>query len=71
MNNNIQNGSREIIDGVDRIYFDGYWIKYYKPPADSLKAKKRLIQSLTWRLFHHMEHGINIPGRLLEQVRSA
>lgn len=69
MNADNTNGSREIIDGVERIYFDGYWIKYYQPPADNLKAKKKLIQSLTWRLFNHMEHGINIPGRLLGEVR--
>ena len=71
MEEKIQNGTRDIINGVDKIYFDGYWIKYYVPPLDNLKAKKKLIQSLTWRLFNHMEHGINIPGRLLEEVRSA
>ena len=71
MTESIKNGERDIINGVEKIYFDGYWIKYYEPPAYSLKAKKKLIQSLTWRLFNHMEHGINIPGRLLEDVRTA
>ena len=71
MNNPIENGTRQVIDGLEKIYFDGYWIRYYEPPTDNLKAKKRLIQSLTWRLFNHMEHNINIPGRLLEEVRAA
>ena len=65
------NGQHQTIDGVDKVYYDGYWIKYYEPPEDNLTDKKRLIQSLTRRLFNHMEHGINIPGRVLEQVRAA
>ena len=68
---NLENGTRRVIDGLDKIYFDGYWIRYYEPPTDNLKAKKRLIQSLTWRLFNHMEHNINIPGHLLEKIRQA
>ncbi|MBT3046734.1 MAG: hypothetical protein AB2593_13665 [Candidatus Thiodiazotropha sp.] len=71
MNDEIpQNGSLSIIDGVERIFYDGYWIKRYHAPVDSLTDKKRLIQSLTRRLFNHMEHGINIPGRLLDEVRA-
>jgi hypothetical protein len=66
-----QNGEHRLIDGVDRVYYDGYWIKYYQPPAGSLNDKKNLIQSLTRRLFNHMEHGINIPGHLLDKVRAA
>ncbi len=65
----IKNGSCKNIDGVDKVYYDGYWIKFYHPPEDNLTDKKRLIQSLTRRLFNHMEHGINIPGRLLDQIR--
>ncbi|MDJ0805742.1 MAG: hypothetical protein QNJ78_02800 [Gammaproteobacteria bacterium] len=65
------NGSRRKIDGVTKAYFDGYWIKCYEPPRDTLAAKKSLIHSLTRRLFNHMEHGINIPGRQLDEVRSA
>jgi len=71
MNKTIENGTRKKISGVTRLYLDGYWIKCYEPPLDTLSAKKRLIQSLTRRLFNHMEHGINIPGRLLETIRSA
>lgn len=67
----IENGSRKDVDGVTRVYYDGYWIKCYTPPLDSLTAKKGLIQSLTRRLFNHMEHGINIPGRLLDDTREA
>ncbi len=65
------NGCIREIDGTRRVFYDGYWIKYYAPPADSLAAKKQLIQALTRRLFNHVEHGINIPGRRLEEARSA
>ncbi len=67
----LKNGIRKEIDGVTHAYYDGYWIKCYEPPLDNLEAKKHLIQSLTRRLFNHMEHGINIPGRLLDDVRAA
>ena len=70
MNECIENGFRKKIDGVENVYHEGYWIKCYKPPRNSLTAKKRLIQSLTRRLFNHMEHGINIPGKLLDDVRA-
>jgi hypothetical protein len=53
------------------VYFDGYWIKYYEPPTDSLAAKKALIEALSRRLFNHMEHGINMPGNRLEEARRA
>jgi hypothetical protein len=71
MNNEIpQNGNVQVIDGIERIFYDGYWIKRYQAPVDNLSDKKLLIQSLTRRLFNHMEHGINIPGRLLDKVRA-
>ncbi|MES9861299.1 MAG: hypothetical protein ABW157_04355 [Candidatus Thiodiazotropha sp. LLP2] len=71
MNDEIpQNGSMKNIDGVKHIFYDGYWIKRYHAPVDNLSDKKLLIQSLTRRLFNHMEHGINIPGRLLDKVRA-
>lgn len=65
------NGTIDVIDGVKRVYVDGYWIKAYDPPADSLQAKKTLIQALTRRLFNHVEHGINIPGKRLGEARRA
>ncbi len=71
MNETIENGIRKKINDVTSVYYDGYWIKCYEPPLDNLSAKKSLIQSLTRRLFNHMEHGINIPGRLLDDVRAA
>lgn len=71
MNKTIENGFRKKIDGITNVYYEGYWIKYYESPVDSLTAKKGLIQSLTRRLFNHMEHGINIPGMLLDDVRAA
>ncbi len=71
MNETIENGFRKKINGVTNVYYEGYWIKCYEPPLDNLSAKKGLIQSLTRRLFNHMEHGINIPGKLLDDVRAA
>jgi len=65
------NGVIETINGVPSIYYDGYWIRYYEPPAESLLARKRLIESLTRRTFHHTEPGINTPGENLELARSA
>jgi hypothetical protein len=70
MNETIENGIRKKIDGVTHVYYDSYWIKCYEAPKDTLTAKRHLIQALTRRLFNHMEHGINIPGRLLEDVRA-
>ena len=66
-----ENGSIEEIDEVPRIYYDGYWIRYYKPPAETLSEKKRLLDALTKRTFHHTESGINTPGDKLEIVRNA
>ncbi|HQT81123.1 MAG: hypothetical protein B7Z60_02865 [Ferrovum sp. 37-45-19] len=63
-------GSRRMIKGEERVFYDGYWIKYYAPPADTLTAKKQLITALTRRLFNHVEHGINIPGSKLNDARS-
>jgi len=71
MTREIKNGTRRKRAGVPYIFYDGYWIKYYEPPADSLAAKKKLIEALTRRLFNHVEHGINIPGRRLEEARVA
>jgi hypothetical protein len=64
-------GEKRIIDGQMRVYYDGYWIKVYDPPADTLLAKKRLIEALTRRLFNHVEHGLNIPGTRLAEARRA
>jgi hypothetical protein len=63
-------GTRRIIDGLERVFYDGYWIKTYPVPADSLEAKKKLIEALTRRLFNHTEHGLNIPGTRLHEART-
>ncbi|NMG76537.1 hypothetical protein [Aromatoleum diolicum] len=65
------NGTKRFIDGVERVFYDGYWIKAYDPPADTLRAKRQLIEGLTRRLFNHVEHGINIPGKRLDEARQA
>lgn len=71
MSETVENGTPRIIDGVRRVYYEGYWIKAYDPPADSLKEKRYLIEALTRRLFMHVEHGINVPGKRLGEARSA
>jgi len=69
MNQNIENGTRNIINGKPSIFYDGYWIRYYAPPVESLSARKELIESLTKRAFHHTEEGINTPGGRLDLAR--
>ena len=59
----IRDGAKRAIDGEWRVFYGGYWIKAYDAPADTLLAKKTLIEALTRRLFNHVEHGLNIPGR--------
>jgi hypothetical protein len=67
----IANGTRREIDGRPCVYYDGYWIKWYDPPADTEADRTRLIEALTRRLFNHVEHGINIPGMRLKEARQA
>jgi hypothetical protein len=62
-------GAKRAIDGEWRVHYGGYWIKAYDAPADSLSAKRILIEALTRRLFNHVEHGINIPGRRLGEAK--
>ena len=64
-------GTRRVFDGVERVFYEGYWIKTYPAPANSLEAKKRLIEALTRRLFNHTEHGLNIPGTRLAEARNS
>jgi hypothetical protein len=64
-------GEKRLIDGQWRVFYDGYWIKAYEVPANTLLAKKQLIEALTRRLFNHVEHGLNIPGHRLEEARRA
>ena len=65
------NGDRRIVDTNEYVFYDGYWIRYYAPLQDSLANRKRLIDSLTRRAFHHTEAGINTPGKSLELAREA
>ena len=65
----VANGTVRNIDGQERIYYDGCWIRYYDVP-NNLAYKKSLIDQLTRRVFHHVEPGINTPGNKLEEVRS-
>ena len=65
----VSNGTRQKIGGKECIHFEGYWIRYYPPPADTLSSRKALIEHLSRRLFHHTEPGINTPGEKLDVAR--
>ena len=71
MNLGIANGSRKEINGKPHIFYDGYWIRYYPPPEETLSAKRDLLLVLTRRTFHHTEPGINTPGNRVEIARQA
>jgi hypothetical protein len=62
-------GTHRVIDGYERVFYNGYWVKTYPVTANTLEAKKRLIEALTRRLFNHTEHGLNIPGTRLAEAR--
>lgn len=64
------NGSRRSVDGADYVYYNGYWVRYYKPLEESLASRKTLIDNLTRRAFHHTEPGINTPGERLDTARA-
>ncbi|WP_291986335.1 hypothetical protein [Candidatus Accumulibacter sp. ACC007] len=64
-------GRRRVFDDEERVLYDGYWIKTYPVPADSLQGKKSLIEALARRLFNHTEHGLNIPGCRLGETRQS
>jgi hypothetical protein len=66
-----EDGTRRVIDQVERVFYSGYWIKTYPVPADVLRAKSELIEALTRRLFNHTEHGVNVPGARLKEARAA
>ena len=42
-------GTTRLIDGQQRVYYEGYWIKTYPVPEDTLQAKKQLIHD-------HVDH---------------
>ena len=64
-----ENGVVRECDGKICIHIDGYWIRYYAPPVNTMAEKKALILSLRRRVFHHTEQGINSPGWRLEIAR--
>ena len=65
------NGARKVISDIECIFYDGFWVRYYAATEDSWAGKKRLIDSLTRRTFHHTEPGINTPGKRLNDARMA
>ncbi len=70
MSKKIKNGTRKTIRGKPCVYYDGYWIRHYDVQTDSLATKKKTIDQLTKRVFHHLEPGINTPGNRLEEIRT-
>ena len=65
----VENGTIREHDGKICIHIDGYWIRYYAPPPNTMREKKALILSLRRRVFHHTESGINSPGWRTEIAR--
>lgn len=65
------NGVVSLIDGKLCVRYDGYWIRYYEVPMNEDRARKDLIDTLTKRVFHHTEPGINTPGAKLSDARNA
>lgn len=66
----VANGTQRTIKGKACVYYDGYWIRRYDYSSASISDKKRTIDSLTRRVFHHLEPGINTPGYRLEMIRA-
>lgn len=71
MEQSIAPGTRRMVNGHQRVFYEGYWMKTYPVPEDTLSYKKTLIEALTRRLFNHTEHGLNIPGNRLEEAKKA
>lgn len=71
MSNTPENGTRQIIADKECVFYDGYWIRFYPTPENTLTNRKKLIDDLTRRTFHHTESGINTPGERLEEAREA
>ena len=67
----LEPGTRKMIDGVSRVFYDGYWVITYPVPEDTLAQKKKLIDALTRRLFNHTEYGLDVPGHRMEEARAA
>lgn len=63
------NGTIKEHRGKICIFTDGYWIRYYAPPPNTMAEKRELIYSLRRRVFHHTEEGINSPGWRMEIAR--
>lgn len=65
----IENGTKKDMDGKPCIYYDGYWIRRYPVVSDDYVTKKKMIDQLTRRVFHHTEPGINTPGLRADEIR--
>ncbi|MFT5612086.1 MAG: hypothetical protein ACI9WC_001290 [Arenicella sp.] len=63
------NGTIREHNGKICVFTDGYWLRYYAPPPNTMAEKRELIYSLRRRVFHHTEEGINSPGWRMEISR--
>ena len=61
MSDTVRNGSRRNIDGKPCVSYDGYWIKWYEPPQDSLAAKKRLVPLDPVSVIRHARLAVDVP----------
>jgi len=43
----IDNGTIREYEGKICVFIDGYWIRYYAPPPNTMEEKRQLILSLT------------------------
>lgn len=69
--NEVENGTKRQFRDKLCVCYEGYWIRYYTPPKETLLEKKNLIERLTRRAFHHTESGINTPSDKLNFARKA
>ena len=69
--NEFENGTKRLVGDKLCVYYEGYWIRFYTPPVETLLQKKNLIERLTRRAFHHTESGINTPSEKLDLARKA
>ena len=37
MDNNVPEGTKQLIEGRERVFYSGYWVKTYKVPEDTCR----------------------------------
>lgn len=67
---NIENGTEKQFGEKFCVFYDGYWIRSYHLNEGRFADKKKMIDQLTRRVFHHLEPGINTPSHRLDEIKS-